>query len=229
MKTAIVTGASGNMGQAVVNSFLKEGYHVIGTIIANDPIRIEVINDRFEAIVVDLLNEESVAQFVNTVIAKYVRIDTLVMTVGGFAVGTISSTSLADIDKQIKLNFHSAYSIVRPVFIHMLKQKHGRIFMTGSRPGLYSFYGNGMVGYSLGKSLLFRLADLLNDESKGLDVVTSIVVPSTIDTPQNRQSMSDANFSDWVTAEEIADTICYHSSEKAKALRQGVIKVYGNS
>lgn len=36
-KTVIVTGASGNMGQAVIKKFLTQGYNVVGTIIPNDP------------------------------------------------------------------------------------------------------------------------------------------------------------------------------------------------
>jgi NAD(P)-dependent dehydrogenase (short-subunit alcohol dehydrogenase family) len=44
-----------------------------------------------------------------------------------------------------------------------------------------------MVAYGLAKSLIFRLAELMNDEAKGKNVVTSVVVPSTIDTPQNRK------------------------------------------
>ena len=39
------------------------------------------------------------------------------------------------------------------------------------------------------KSLIFRLAELMNAEAKGSNVVTSVVVPSTIDTPQNRSAM----------------------------------------
>lgn len=229
MKTAIVTGASGNMGRAIVSRFLREGYFVIGTVPANDPVRTDISHNHFEMMVVDLQDEESTARFVEEVIQKHGRIDTLVLTVGGFATGTICSTPLSAIDKQISLNFNTTYTIAQPVFAQMIQQKHGRIFMTGSRPGLHSFHGSGMVAYSLGKSLLFRLADLMNDEAKGMDVVTSIVVPSTIDTTQNRKSMPDADFSTWVTPEEIADIICYHSSEKAKALREGVIKVYGNS
>ncbi|HEX5651658.1 MAG TPA: SDR family NAD(P)-dependent oxidoreductase [Chitinophagaceae bacterium] len=229
MKTVIVTGASGNMGKAIVKKFLERGYFVVGTFVPNDNSPFEIEDLRFERATVDLLQEDDSASFVQAVAGKYGSIDTVVSTVGGFAMGGVMETSTQDINKQIRLNFETSYNIVRPAFLQMMKQRQGRIFMTGSRPGLHSFHANGMVAYSLGKSLVFRLADLLNDEAKGVDVVTSIIVPSTIDTPQNRQSMPAANFADWVKPQEIADIIFYHCSPEARALRETVIKVYGNT
>ena len=87
----------------------------------------------------------------------------------------------------------------------------------------------GMIGYGLAKSLIFRLAELMNDEAKGTNVVTSVVIPSTIDTPQNRKSMPDADFETWVKPEAIANIIYFHSTEDAAALREVVIKIYNNS
>jgi len=86
-----------------------------------------------------------------------------------------------------------------------------------------------MVAYSLAKSLIFRLADLMNEEAKGHNVVTSVVVPSTIDTPQNRKSMPDADPSKWVKAEAIANVIHFYCTEEAAVLREPVIKVYNNA
>lgn len=229
MKNVIVTGASGNMGQAVVRKFLTEDYRVIGTMLSNDTTPLEFDQTHFEKADVDLMNEEAAAIFVQSVVDKYKTIDAVVLTVGGFALGTVAETCTADVSKQVKLNFDTSYNIVRPVFVQMLKQEYGRIFMTGSRPGLHSFHGNGMVAYSLGKSLLFRLADLMNDEAKGKNVVTSIIVPSTIDTPQNRKSLPNANFSDWVKPEDIAHAIFYHCTPEGAALRDTTIKLYGNS
>jgi NAD(P)-dependent dehydrogenase (short-subunit alcohol dehydrogenase family) len=57
MKNVIVTGASGNMGQAVVKKFLSEGFHVVGTIIPNDPGGIEINGQHFETAIVDLMDE----------------------------------------------------------------------------------------------------------------------------------------------------------------------------
>ncbi|MEO6490699.1 MAG: SDR family NAD(P)-dependent oxidoreductase [Ferruginibacter sp.] len=229
MRTAIVTGASGNMGQAVVKKFLKEGFLVIGTIVPNDPAPLEITDPNFQKEIVDLMAEESTAAFVDSVIEKNTTVDVLVATVGGFASGNIAKTSTADILMQYKLNFETAYNTARPVFIQMMTQKSGRIFLIGSKPGLDAKSADGMVAYSLGKSLIFRLAELMNIEAKGMDVVTAVLVPSTIDTPQNRTSMPGSNFDTWVKTESIADTIYFYCTKEAGSIREPIIKLYNNS
>lgn len=229
MKTAIVTGASGNMGQAVVRKFLAEGYNVVGTIIPNDPAPFDIEDAKLEKIVVDLMNEEDSDKFIKSVISKYGSIDAAVLTVGGFTMGKIADTKTADVYKQYKLNFETAYNVARPAFVQMMQQGNGRIFIIGSRPGMSAKEGKGMVAYGLGKSLIFRLAELMNEEAKGHNVVTSVVVPSTIDTPQNRKAMPDATFDNWVKADAIADAIYFYCTEAATVLREPVIKVYNNA
>ena len=229
MKTAIVTGASGNMGQAVIKKFIDEGYKVIGTIIPNDPVPMDFPEDKLEKVVVDLMNEDDSAKFIASVISKYGSVDAAVLTVGGFAMGSVAETKTSDIGKQYKLNFETAYNVARPVFVQMMKQSSGRIFIIGSKPGLSSVNSKGMVAYGLAKSLIFRLAELMNAEAKGANVVTSVVVPSTIDTPQNRKSMPDADPAKWVKPEAIADVIHFYCTDEAAVLREPVIKVYNNS
>lgn len=228
MKTAIVTGASGNLGQEVVKRFITEGYNVVGTA-HSDTDAINFPPNQFEKVVVDLMNEDDAQKAVSDVVSKYGTVDAAILTVGGFAMGHVTDTKTSDIMKQYKLNFETAYNIARPVFVQMIKQNSGRIFLIGSRPGLDAKNGKGMVAYGLGKSLIFRLAELMNDEAKGHNVVTSVIVPSTIDTHPNRKAMPDANFNNWVKAEEIADVIYYYCSDEAKALREPIIKMYGNS
>ncbi len=229
MKTAIVTGASGNMGQAVVKKFLAEGYNVISTVIPDDSVSIDIKGKNFETAVVDLMNEDAAQQFVDFAAVKHGSIDAAILTVGGFAMGKIAETRTVDIAKQYKLNFETAYNIARPVFMQMMQQGSGRIFLIGSKPGLDMKNSSGMVGYGLAKSLIFRLAELMNEEAKGTNVVTSVVIPSTIDTPQNRQSMPQSDFKKWVTPETIADIIYFHCTNAATALREPVIKIYGGS
>jgi NAD(P)-dependent dehydrogenase (short-subunit alcohol dehydrogenase family) len=229
MKIAIVTGASGNLGQAVVNKFIDEGYFVIGTFVPNDTTAADFPADKFEKAVVDLMNEDDAQKFVDGVIAKHESIDAAVLTVGGFAMGKIADTKTSDISKQYKLNFETAYNVAQPAFVQMIKQNSGRIFIIGSKPGLDAKNGKGMVAYGLAKSLIFRLAQLMNDEAKGKNVVINVVVPSTIDTPQNRKAMPDANFDNWVKPEAIADVIYWHCTDEAAVLREPIIKVYNQA
>lgn len=229
MKTAIVTGATGNLGQAVIKKFIEEGYVVTGTVIPGDTTELDFPVDKFEKAIVDLMDEAGADTFVKQMIEKNNIIDAAVLTVGGFATGKVAQTTTTNILQQYKLNFETAYNIARPVFEQMLKQKNGRIFLIGSKPGLDSRNGKGMVAYTLAKSLIFRLAELMNEEAKGTNVVTTVVVPSTIDTPQNRQSMPEADFSNWVKPEAIADAIFFYTSNEAAVLREPVLKVYNNA
>jgi NAD(P)-dependent dehydrogenase (short-subunit alcohol dehydrogenase family) len=223
MKSVLVTGANGNLGEAVVKKFIAEGYHVTGTV------HKDTTATGYDAVKVDLTDEKAAHELVAKLIEKNKTIDVAVLTVGGFAMGKIADTSAADILHQYKLNFETAYHVAQPVFQQMMKQGSGRIFLVGSRPGIDMHNSKGMVAYGMAKSLLFRLAELLNDEGKGHNVVTNVVVPSTIDTPPNRESMPGADFSKWVKPEAIADVIYFYSSEEANVLREPVIKVYNNA
>lgn len=229
MKITIVTGATGNMGQAVVKKFIDEGYFVICTVIPADSTHFDFPADKFENIAVDLGDEDASGKFVELIISKYKKIDAAVLTVGGFAMGSITNTKTSDVLKQYKLNFETAYNVARPVFVEMLKQDNGRIFIIGSKPGLDAKNGKGMVAYGLAKSLIFRLADLMNQEAKGTNVVTTVVVPSTIDTLPNREAMPDANFDNWVKPEEIANVIYWHCTDEAAVLREPVLKIYNKA
>ena len=225
----VITGAACNLGKQIVKKFLAAGSEVIGTIASNDVIEHFDSHAKYQQVEVDLMDELAAQKFVEDVISKHDKIDTAVFTVGGFAMGKIADTSAAAIFKQYQLNFETAYNIARPVFIQMMKNGKGTIFLVGSRPGLDATMGKGMVAYGLTKSLIFRLAEIMNDEAKGTNVVTSVIVPSTIDTAQNRKSMPEADFESWVKPEEIAEVVYFYASQPASAIREPLIKIYKNS
>jgi NAD(P)-dependent dehydrogenase (short-subunit alcohol dehydrogenase family) len=143
--------------------------------------------------------------------------------------GNIKDTSGADIDKMITLNFKTAYFLARPIFQHMMQNGIGRIVFVGARPALVAGQGKGVVAYALSKSMLFKLAELLNADAKGKNVVCSVIAPSTIDTPQNRSSMPDVDPNNWVKAEQIAEVLEFICSEKSSVLREPIYKVYNNA
>ena len=83
-----------------------------------------------------------------------------------------------------------------------------------------------MLAYSLSKSLLFRLAEMLNAQSQKSDISCSVIVPSVIDTPGNRKSMPDKDPEDWVKPKDIAALLELLFTETGAVLRENVMKVY---
>jgi len=229
MKTILITGANGNLGIATVKKFLYEGYAVVAVDANSNHLDFALNNANFEFHSVNLTNETETANFINTTISKHGKVDAALMLVGGFAMGTVSTTSGADLQKQFSLNFETAYFVSRPLVTHMQQNGYGRLVFIGARPAINPAQGKDLVAYALTKSLVFKLADFINEENKGTNVVASVVVPSTIDTAINRNSMPDADPANWVKPEQLADVMEFICSEKGLPLREPLYKVYNNA
>jgi NAD(P)-dependent dehydrogenase (short-subunit alcohol dehydrogenase family) len=232
-KTVVITGAAGNLGQAVTRRFLQENYQVVAVSQPGHPNQIETLRqlagaDQIRIQELDVAQEASTRQFVDELTAAHSKIDTAVLLVGGFAMGGVAETDEALIDRMIGLNFKSAYLLARPLFLHMKEKGGGRIVLVGARTAVEANSGKGVLAYSLAKTLVIKLADLLNVEGKAHGVITSVVVPNIIDTPQNRADMPKANFDTWVKPEEIADVIAFACSPAAQQLDEPVFKIYGH-
>lgn len=229
-QTAIVTGVTGNLGQAVAKNLLQKNIQVIGTLRSEEKLPELEQYAHFEKYLLDVTQENACKTCVAECIARYTSVNIAALTVGGFAMGNIGDTDEASLKKMFSMNFESAYYLAREIFTHMMKQPGGgHIFLIGARPALVAEAGKYMVAYALSKSLLFSLAELLNAEGNKKNVVTTVIVPSIIDTPQNRAAMPDASFPDWVQPSDIAEIISFTASDAAKSIREPVVKVYGNA
>ena len=228
-KHVLITGAAGNLGRAAVDKFLENGYHVVATVEEGKTLGYDVPKN-VTVYPVDLQDEAKVNQFIRRVSDDVKSLDVALLLVGGFAAGGIDSTGGEELKKMIRLNFETAYYIARPLFLKMIQQEGGgRIVFVGARPALEPENGRKYLAYSLSKGLLFHLAEMLNAEARGKNVVTSVIVPGTIDTPQNRASMPSADFSKWVAPGQFAEIISFITSEKARPVAETVLKIYGNS
>ena len=228
-KTILITGANGNLGAATVKKFLDEGYKVIAIDHSGTHLGFAAGHENFELRSVDVGNEQVTDNFLKEIILLYGQIDAALLLVGGFEMGDIAATDGAALRKLYALNFETAYFVARPLFEHMLGKGAGRLVFMGARPALKPGQGKGIVAYALSKGLLFHLAELLNATAKGKNVVASVIAPSTIDTPINRESMPDADPSTWVRPEQIAELMEFICGEKGDALREPVYKIYNNS
>jgi NAD(P)-dependent dehydrogenase (short-subunit alcohol dehydrogenase family) len=228
-KTIIITGANGNLGTAVVKKFLDQDYKVIAVDHSGSHLGFADRNPQFELHGIELTDEAECKTFINEAIGLYGNIDCGVLLAGGFEMGGIDTTDTAQLRKMFTLNFETAYHIARPLFQHMIQNGYGKLVFTGARPGINLQEGTNKIAYALSKSLLFNLADILNKEAKGKNVTVSVIAPSTIDTPPNRESMPNAKYDTWVKPEQIADVLSFICSDSGTVLRESVYKVYNNA
>ena len=225
-KSVLITGASGNLGSAVTQKLLSDGYKIFTTIVHDEK---EPADERIHDKVVDLFDEHDCATYVGEITDSGDEIQAGILLVGGFAMGSIAETNIDVMDKMIRLNFYTAFSMAKQLFEYFEKRGGGQIILIGARPALKPKQGKQAVAYSLSKSLIFHLAEMINETGKDKKIRASVVVPSTIDTAPNRKSMPDADFSKWVPAENIADVISFLLSDSGSMLRETVVKVYNEA
>lgn len=223
-KTIVVSGANGNLGKSVVEYFLSRDWKVIGLVRQGHlPVSEHSNYDEF---VVDLSNEVDVQEVVSEIVKKYATIEVLVHTAGGFVMGNFLDTSIQKVRQQLDLNFATAYHLSRPIVAQMLKQAHGNIFFIGAASARYPLRSKGVAAYTLSKSMLIQLAYLIDSEYKKDNIFSHVVMPSIIDTPQNRNDMPNADFSKWESPLKIAQIIeKYIDSEQVEILVSDELKI----
>ena len=223
MKSVLVTGASGNLGSAVVKKLQNEGCHIFAT--ARDANGL----DGAEVAPVDLTDETAVDAYIQSITAKNTNIKAVILLVGGFAMGDLNQTDAAALQKMYKLNFETSYFIVRALLPYFEQNGGGQFILIGSRPGFQAKDAIHTVAYGLSKSLVMYLAEIINAYGKDKGITAAVIVPSTIDTPQNRSAMPNANPDKWVSADTLADSIYFLLTDTGKQLRETVLKVYNES
>lgn len=218
--TVVISGASGNLGSAVVDYFINKKWEVHGLTHHLSG----KTSEGYAELEVDLLDEAASKEAVEKIISKTKAINVAVLTVGGFAMGTIEETSMKEMRRQYELNFVTAYHLARPLLSQIKKQGTGKLFFISSMPGIDTKKGKGITAYSLAKSQLTQLAHIMNAEMKGTDVKAYVIVPSTIDTPQNREAMPEGDYSQWETPEVIASIIGEYAEKKIQDITEIVIQ-----
>lgn len=227
MPTILLTGGTGGLGRTVTQTLLANHHQLI---ITHEPGHTVDSAPNLLAVEADLTDETACRNLVERTVAEHGRIDAAVLLVGGFAMGSLADTSYADIEKMIHLNFRTAYNVVRPVVAQMERQEGGgRIVLIGARPALLAGAAQHMVAYALSKALVIQLSDIVNAFGKDKNIVSSVIVPSTIDTPANREAMPDADPDNWVNPQDLAELIQFVTFGPGRMLREPVLKAYNRA
>ncbi len=223
-KTILITGAAGNLGTAVSEHFIKQGWNVIGTLA---PIE-KATNNQVDFHECDLISESSTESFFRQIKAKYKKLDAVVALVGGFGMNNLSNATDDDMLKMFHLNYMTAFHTAKFASEWMNETGGGHLVFIGAKPALEGGASE-VLPYAISKSAVINLAEIINEDDNFKNIQAAVIAPSIIDTPPNRKAMSDANFDDWVKPEAIAKNIYFIVSEEAGVLRDVVFKVYNNA
>jgi NAD(P)-dependent dehydrogenase (short-subunit alcohol dehydrogenase family) len=217
----LITGANGGLGTAVCRAFQETGATIIGVARTwTEPVS-------FTTLSADLTTSEGCDAMVGQAL-EHGPIDALVHILGGFGGGqTIAETSDKTWDGMMTLNLRAAFCAMRAVLKPMTAAKYGRIVAIGSRASVEPLPN--FAAYSVSKAGLVALVKNVAAENKDLGITANVVLPSTIDTPLNRQAMPKSDFSRWVTPESIAKTLVWLASKEAGDVSGAVIPIYGRA
>jgi NAD(P)-dependent dehydrogenase (short-subunit alcohol dehydrogenase family) len=228
-KIVAISGGFGCLGQAVARVLAEKGARVVlidraetphGTTLApQQPL------DAFALGNIDLGDFEATQHAVDTIAQKFGGLDALLNIAGGFRWETIAEGSVHTWDLMYQMNLKTAVNATKASLKYLQQSRDGRIVNVGA--GAAQKAGVGMGAYAASKAGVARFTEALSEELAGSPVTVNALLPSIIDTPQNRKDMPDADFSRWVKPDEIGKVIRLLLSSDARAITGALIPVTG--
>jgi NAD(P)-dependent dehydrogenase (short-subunit alcohol dehydrogenase family) len=224
-KIALVTGANGGLGTYVTQALLESGATVVG--VSRKIHQSDFNSPAFTALPAEISTAAGAQAMVDSLVAKFGRLDIVAHTVGGFTGGqSVAETDDANFERMFDLNLNSTFYLLRAVLPVMRKTGKGRIIAIGSRAALEPAAGIGV--YAASKAAMVSLIRTVALENKDVSITANVILPGTMDTPANRRAMANADVSKWVQPSSIAGLITWLAGDAGKDVNGAVIPVYGN-
>jgi len=221
-KVIVVTGALGALGKVVAETAQARGARIAG--IDHAPSQSLATPARIEIGGVDLSDAVQAKNAVDAAAKHFGRLDALINIAGGFAFETVGDGDITTWQRMHALNVLTALNTSHAALPHLAASKAGRIVNIGAMGALQA--GSGMGPYAASKAGVHRLTEALASEWKG-KVTVNAVLPSIIDTKANRTDMPKADFSKWVSPQELAEVILFLVSDAASGITGALIPVGG--
>ena len=223
-KVVFITGANGALGTSVTRAFLQRGARVIGA-----SLRITAADfpqPNFEAMAIDFNKLDEIKSGVTKIVAGYGQLDVLVHVLGGFAGGPSVAETTDEMWEQMQnINLTSAFHVFRESIPHLRKSKGGRLIAIGSLTAAQPHANLG--AYVTFKAALAMLVQSVALENADAGMTANVILPGTMDTPANRKSMPDADFSKWAKTEDVAELVLSLADEQARHLTGLAIPIEG--
>lgn len=220
-KVVVVTGAFGVLGVAVTERAQAMGAQTVAIDYASAP-----ANLRTDPLVlggVDLSKAEDAAAAMARVREKAGRIDVLLNIAGGFVWSTLQESDDATWERMHRINLKTAANASRAALPHLI-ESGGAIVNVGALGALKA--GAGFGAYAASKAGVHKLTESLAEEMKG-KVRVNAVLPSILDTEQNRREMPKADPSKWVQPDDLAKVMLFLASDDARAITGALVPVTG--
>lgn len=210
VKTAFITGASRGIGKATAELLNQNGYRVFGT--SRHP---QGDNGTIRMVQLDVCDDESVKNCVETIYSEAGQIDILINNAGISIFGAVEETSLEESKRVFETNLFGVMRVTNAVLPIMRKQTSGLVINLSSLAGLIGVPYLGI--YTASKYALEGYAETLRYEVKalGIDVVllepddihTDIEEPDTVnliaDYAKSRQWVKDFHTHSMATAPSV--------------------------
>ena len=223
-RCVVVTGATGNLGHAVVRAYLEAGAHV--AIPVRDAVKGAALRDELGALAgtaddptvliaeAELADRGSMEAFVERGLRAWGRLDVLANLAGGF--GTGPADDLARIRALWEQNVAAVVVPSAACLVPMRARAYGRIVTISAASALKG--GRNTAGYAMAKGAIVRWTEALAAETKEQGITVNAILPSTIDHPVNRANLPKADPKTWVQPPEAAALVLFLTSAEASGI-----------
>ena len=227
-KVVAITGGFGNLGLVAAQVLAERGARVALIGRGTPPATASLPPSLAEATLVggvDLGKPDETQAAMDSIASRFGRLDAVINVAGGFRWETVTDGSIDTWDTMYEMNVRTAVNASKAALSHLIAAGAGRIVNIGAGAALKA--GTGMGAYAASKAGVARLTEALAEELKDKFVTVNAILPSIIDTRQNRADMPDADFSRWVRPEQIGSVIAFLLSDDAAAITGALIPVSG--
>jgi len=200
----LIFGSTGALGNGVTEVFLKKNYDEIYLF---DFKHKELSSDKIIRIIVnDLSEEKNVKEAFSHIKPNKDSAYYLFSTVGGYFGGKkIWETEVGYFDRMINMNLKTNFLIAKYFSILIQNSHSGSICLTSAYTGLFEEEGKAVYGAS--KAALVHLVKTLAEEGKEIKLSANAIAPFIIDTPSNREWMTNSDYEKWIKPAEIGEFV----------------------
>ncbi|HEX6087062.1 MAG TPA: SDR family NAD(P)-dependent oxidoreductase [Thermoanaerobaculia bacterium] len=207
MRTLLITGATGGLGSEIL-PYLAGAYDCVALYRSESSFNAlrDSVGGALRGVQADLGDPESVRNAVRSTGTPY----GLVHLAGGFAPGTLAKTDDAAWANMLSLNLTAAFVVIRETLAAMNHAAAGRIIVISSEASVTKPAGS--VAYTVAKSGLNTLIEVVAKELRGTGITANALLPSSLDTAAMREVMPREKL---VPLARVGETLAFLLSDAA--------------